>query len=50
MMAKPEYDAYCIKTAVKGLGTDEVALIEILCSRTNQELEAAKEAYKKSLS
>lgn len=49
MMTLPEYDAYSVKTAVKGLGTDENALIEVLCSRTNQELEAAKEAYRKSV-
>ncbi len=48
MMTRAEFDAFCVKTAVKGLGTDEKALIEVLCSRTNEEMTAAKDAYKKS--
>ncbi len=48
MMPRAEYDAHSIKTAVKGLGTDEAALIEVLCSRDNKELQAAKGVYKKS--
>ena len=47
MMTRAEYDAYCVKKAVKGAGTDEKALIEVLCSRTNEEMKAAKDAYKK---
>ena len=45
MMTHDEYDAYSIKRAVKGLGTDEAALIEILCSRNNEEIEAMKSCY-----
>ena len=48
LMTPAKFDAMCIKKAVKGLGTDEAALIEILCSRTNEEMKALKEAYKKS--
>ncbi|ETE59687.1 Annexin A2 [Ophiophagus hannah] len=33
-----QYDASELKAAMKGLGTDEDTLIEIVCSRTNQEL------------
>ena len=47
MMPSAEYDAECLRKSVKGMGTDDNALIEILCSRTNEELNDAKAAYKK---
>jgi annexin A7/11 len=47
MMTPADYDAYCVKDAVKGLGTDERALIEVLCSRNNEQMQAMKAAYKK---
>ncbi|KAJ3603569.1 hypothetical protein NHX12_028314 [Muraenolepis orangiensis] len=40
-----QYDAQQLKLAMKGLGTDEDTLIEILASRTNLEIEAIKRAY-----
>ena len=46
MMPSADYDAECLRKAIKGLGTNDNALIEILCSRTNEELEAAKASYK----
>lgn len=33
----------------QGLGTDEYALIGLLCTRTNEELDAIKVAYKESM-
>ncbi|XP_072260248.1 annexin A1-like [Pyxicephalus adspersus] len=49
-----QYDAHCLKNAVKGLGTDESTLIEILVSRDNHEIreinKVYKEEFKKDLS
>ncbi|KAM9858444.1 annexin A1a [Aulostomus maculatus] len=42
----PQYDAQQLKLAMKGLGTDEETLIEILASRTNTEILDIKKAYK----
>ncbi|XP_044053149.1 annexin A1a [Siniperca chuatsi] len=41
-----QYDAQQLKLAMKGLGTDEDTLIEILASRNNRELLEIKRAYK----
>jgi len=40
-----EYDAYELHHAIKGAGTSEKVLIEILCSRTNEQIEEIKAAY-----
>jgi len=40
-------DAHTLKQAVKGLGTDETAIIEIMCTSNNEELAAVKAAYQK---
>ncbi|XP_071496710.1 uncharacterized protein, partial [Diadema antillarum] len=43
----PQYDAYAINKAIKGLGTDEEILIEVLCTRTNEEIREINEEYKR---
>jgi len=48
LFKKPiEYDASELHEAIKGGGTREDVLIEILCSRTNEQIEDIKEEYKK---
>ncbi|XP_041441846.1 annexin A1 [Xenopus laevis] len=42
-----QFDADEMKRATKGLGTDEDCIIEILASRTNQQIKKMKEAYEK---
>ncbi|XP_069510119.1 annexin A6 isoform X2 [Ambystoma mexicanum] len=53
MMTPAQFDAKQLKKAMEGAGTDEKALIEILATRNNQEIqainEAFQEAYNKSL-
>jgi hypothetical protein len=44
-MTPTEYDAYCLRGAMKGLGTKEGVLSEIIGSRTPQELQAIKQVY-----
>lgn len=39
------YDAKCLRRAMRGAGTDEETLIDILCSRSNAEIEAIKREY-----
>uniref|UniRef100_A0A8C8IGJ8 Annexin n=1 Tax=Oncorhynchus tshawytscha TaxID=74940 RepID=A0A8C8IGJ8_ONCTS len=41
-----QYDAQQLKLAMKGLGTDEDTLVEILASRTNKEIREIKKVYK----
>ncbi|XP_029465352.1 annexin A11 isoform X2 [Rhinatrema bivittatum] len=47
MMKSPTmYDAYEIKEAIKGAGTDEACIIEILASRSNAEIHEINRVYK----
>ena len=48
MMTNSEFDAWAFRKAIKGLGTDEKALIELLTTRSNEQINAAKEAFKNS--
>merc|ERR1712183_330540 len=42
-----DFDAWCLHDAMSGAGTTESTLIEIMCSRSNDEINAIKDAYKK---
>lgn len=46
MRSTTQYDASVIRGSIKGLGTDEETLIEVLCSRSNTELVEIKKVYK----
>ncbi|TSU88995.1 Annexin A6 [Bagarius yarrelli] len=48
MMTPAEFDAKMMKKAMEGAGTDEHALIEILVTRSNEEIQAMGAAYKKA--
>ena len=45
-MATPEQDADALRKAMKGLGTDEAAIIKIIANRTNAHRQKIKVAYK----
>ncbi|XP_068684036.1 uncharacterized protein [Montipora foliosa] len=48
LMSSPElYDANSLRDAMSGLGTNEAVLIEILCSRSSEEIQAIKSVFKK---
>lgn len=49
MMDPVELDCFELKQAVKGLGTDEETLIEILASRSNERIRAINDSYQRSL-
>uniref|UniRef100_H3CF90 Annexin n=1 Tax=Tetraodon nigroviridis TaxID=99883 RepID=H3CF90_TETNG len=46
MKSAAQYDATELKSSMKGLGTDEETLIEIVCSRSNQEMAEIKKVYR----
>jgi len=45
MRPPAEYAARELRKAMKGIGTDEEALIEIICTKSNEQLEEIKETY-----
>ncbi|XP_068596983.1 annexin A2-like [Brachionichthys hirsutus] len=46
MKSPAQYDASELKASMKGLGTDEEPLIEIICSRTDEEMMEIKKVYR----
>nr|ANW06232.1 annexin B1 [Neobenedenia melleni] len=44
-MHKSQLDAYSMYKAMKGMGTDEDTIVEVLCSLTNDEVENLKTSY-----
>lgn len=48
LMPAYEYDARNLRKAIKGIGTDEKTVIEILCTKESHELQALKDAYNQS--
>eukprot|EP01147_Barroeca_monosierra_P000594 gene594-3908_t len=42
---RPQFAARCLRRAMKGLGTDERALIEIICTSNNAEIREIKAAF-----
>jgi len=47
LMLAPVYDAYELRAGMKGAGTEEACLIDILASRSNAEIKAICAFYKK---
>ena len=47
-MSTPEKDAEALRKAMKGLGTDEAAIIKIIANRNNAQRQKIKVAYKAS--
>jgi hypothetical protein len=41
-----QFDAWSLRQAMKGAGTDEEDLLEIMCTRTNAEIAALRDSYK----
>ncbi|XP_078124697.1 annexin A2 isoform X2 [Sander vitreus] len=46
LMPPLEYEAYRLQQAMVGIGTDEETLLEILCTRSGQQLQEISAAYK----
>ncbi|KAM4719550.1 annexin A1-like isoform 2-T2 [Anableps anableps] len=46
LMPPAHFDAYLLRRATKGLGTDEDVLVEILATRSNREIEEIKKVFR----
>lgn len=46
LMPPAHFDAYLLRRATKGLGTDEDVLVEVLATRSNREIEEIKRVFK----
>ncbi|KAL5015707.1 hypothetical protein ScPMuIL_005296 [Solemya velum] len=47
LMKREVFDAFCLRHAIEGTGTNEITLIELLSSRNNKQLKAIKLEYKR---
>jgi len=47
LLERSVYEAKCLQDAMKGIGTNEALLIEIICTRTAAHLEKIDKAYEK---
>ncbi|XP_060081132.1 annexin A13-like [Ylistrum balloti] len=47
LMPAHHFDAWCLHKAMKGIGTKEIRLIEILSTKSNSEIQRIKTDYKK---
>ncbi|XP_072016702.1 annexin A13-like [Amphiura filiformis] len=45
MLTPDHFDAKCLRKAMKGAGTDDSTLIEILCTRTSQQIKMIKDTF-----
>jgi hypothetical protein len=41
-------EAHCLNSAMRGLGTDEKVLIQLICTKESHEIQQLSETYKKS--
>ncbi|XP_013878055.1 annexin A1 isoform X2 [Austrofundulus limnaeus] len=46
LMVPAQFDAYLLRKATKGLGTDEEVLVEVLATRSNKEIEEIKKVFR----
>lgn len=49
MWKKSVLDANALRKAVKGLGTDEAVLMEVLCTQSSREIQEIKAEYERGL-
>jgi len=42
-----EYEATCLMQAMKGLGTDEKVMIELLCTKNSHEIRHMQKVFKR---
>jgi hypothetical protein len=47
MMSNADLDATLVHKAIKGIGTNEQLLIEVLCTRSGDDMKAMKESYER---
>ncbi len=48
LMSPHELEAHNLKQAIDGMGTNEDTVIDIICTKTNAEMQQLKAVYKQS--